>query len=424
VTGATRPATPLGVPAPRPEDPAGMPSASDLLVVGAGVMGTWTAFLAQAGGGRAVTLLDAFGAGHSRATSGDETRIIRASHGTDRFYTRWSRRARTMWLAYGEAWGVPLMLPTGTLWFAAQADGYEARSAESLAAEDVPFERLSPEALTARWPQISGRGLAWALYEPEGGTLMARRGCQAATRAFQLAGGRYGLAGVRPGRSAGGRLLEVVGQDGRTWSAETFVFACGPWLRWLFPEHLGSLIRVTKQDVIYVGPARGDDRFRPEAMPSWVEYTRAYYGVPAADDRGFKLAPDRYGPVFDPTEGERVVDPDAIRLARLYLGERFPALALAPVVETRVCQYETTPDSHFIIDRLPGFENVWIAGGGSGHGYKHGPRIGEYLVARLDGADLGAQDGPEEARFSIGPRTADPGARTSGDEMADDWSPI
>lgn len=414
----------MGVPDPRPDAPEELPPTTDLLVVGAGAMGSWTAYRAREGGGRSVTLLDAFGAGHSRATSGDETRIIRASHGPDRFYTRWSRRAREAWLAYGEAWGVPLMLPTGTLWFAAEADGYEARSAESLAAEGVPFERVSPEELEARWPQVSGAGLAWALYEPEGGTLMARLGCQAVVQAYQGLGGRYGVAAVRPGRARGGRLLDVVDGAGRRWSADAFVFACGPWLRWLFPEHLEPILRVTKQDVLYVGPPRGDTRFRPETMPSWVEYARAYYGIGAVSDRGFKLAPDRYGPVFDPTDGERVVDPDAIRLARLYLAERFPALAAAPVIETRVCQYETTPNSHFIIDRLPGFENVWLAGGGSGHGYKHGPRIGEYLVARLGGAALGAQDGPGESRFVLRPRIADPGARTSGDEMARDWSPI
>ena len=414
----------MGVPDPRPEAVGELPASSDLLVVGAGAMGSWTAHRAREGGGRSVTLLDAFGAGHSRATSGDETRIIRASHGPDRFYTRWSRRAREAWLAYGEAWGVPLMLPTGTLWFAAQEDGYEARSAEALAAEGVPFERVSPQELEARWPQISGEGPGLGAVRTRG------RDAHGAPR---LPGRRAGVPGPRRALRRGGRATRAVegratarrgGRGGARWSAQTFVFACGPWLRWLFPEQLEPILRVTKQDVLYMGPARGDARFRPESMPSWVEYARAYYGIGAVSDRGFKLAPDRYGPVFDPTDGERVVDPDAIRLARLYLAERFPALAGAPVVETRVCQYETTPDSHFIIDRLPGFENVWIAGGGSGHGYKHGPRIGEYLVARLDGAELGAQDGPEEARFVLGPRVADPGARTSGDEMARDWTPI
>jgi glycine/D-amino acid oxidase-like deaminating enzyme len=156
-------------------------------------------------------------------------------------------------------------------------------------------------------------------------------------------------------------------------------------------------------------------------MPAWCDYDAAYYGVPALDERGFKLAPDRYGPVFDPTNGERVVDPDSVRLARRYLRIRFPDLAEAPVVETRVCQYESTPDAHFIIDRHPAWANAWLAGGGSGHGFKHGPRIGEYLAARIDGAELGAQDGADEDRFRIGPRAPGSAARTGGDAMADRW---
>ena len=71
--------------------PSGTPSGTDLVVVGAGVMGAWTALLARRDG-RRTTLVDAFGAGHSRATSGDETRIIRSAHGADPFYSRWSRR--------------------------------------------------------------------------------------------------------------------------------------------------------------------------------------------------------------------------------------------------------------------------------------------------------------------------------------------
>ena len=421
----------LGLPAPLPTAADSLPRTSDLLVVGAGAFGAWTAFFAQAGGagpagriggGRQVTLLDAWGTGNSRSTSGDETRIIRSAHGDDRLYTRWARRSRELWLSYGEAWQVPLLLPTGTLWFTTAEDAFEQASAATLAAEKVPYERLEPDELLARWPQL-GRGgeLAWALFEPEGGSLMARRGCQAVTQAFQRAGGRYALAGVRPGRAAGGRLQEVVDEAGRGWSAESFVFACGPWLPWVFPEQLRNLVRVTKQDAIFIGPREGDRRFHAEALPSWIDYGRSYYGLPATDDRGFKLAPDRYGPVFDPSNGERIVDPESVRVVRRYLRDRFPDLSGQPVVETRVCQYESTPDAHFLIDRLPGYDNVWIAGGGSGHGYKHGPRLGEYLVARLDGAAEGDQDGPEESRFRIGPREPRPSSRSSADEIVRTW---
>jgi sarcosine oxidase len=413
---------------PIPSELDDLPRTPELLVVGAGTMGAWTAYWARAGGGgtdgtvggdRSVLLLDAWGAGHPRATSGDENRIIRCAHGPDRLYSRWARRATDHWRRFESEWDVPLLVQCGCLWFGHREDGFEAASAEALGELRIPAELLDPAEMTARWPQIGGaEELALALYEPEAGLLFARRGTMAAVAGFQRAGGAYGQAQVRPGRIAGGRLMDVVDQTGRTWSAGTFVFAAGPWLPSLFPDLLATLIRVTKQDVIYVGPPAGDRRFHAGSLPSWVDYDAAYWGVPAVDERGLKLAPDRLGPVFDPTDGERVVDPESIRLARSYLRRRFPDLAEAPVVETRVCQYESTPDAHFVIDRHPGLDNVWILGGGSGHGFKHGPRIGEYLVARIDGAAEGDQDGPEEARFRIGERKPAPGARTGGDTSA------
>jgi glycine/D-amino acid oxidase-like deaminating enzyme len=241
------------------------------------------------------------------------------------------------------------------------------------------------------------------------------------TRAFQRSGGTYAVAGVWPGRAEADRLLDVVDRDGRRWRAETFVFAAGPWLPRLFPDVLGDVIRVTKQDVLYFGPAAGDKRFDASAMPAWADYDAAYWGISAIEKRGFKVGPDRLGGIFDPSNGERIVDPESVRLARAYLRRRFPALGDAPVIETRVCQYESTLDAHFLIDRHPEWQNVWLVGGGSGHGFKHGPRIGEYLVARLDGAAEGEQEGPDEARFRIGPRAPGSAARTGGDAMAATW---
>jgi glycine/D-amino acid oxidase-like deaminating enzyme len=196
------------------------------------------------------------------------------------------------------------------------------------------------------------------------------------------------------------------------------VFACGPWLPQLFPSVIGDLIRVTKQDVVFLGPGAGDGRFAAEWLPCWVDYDASFYGVPAVDGRGPKAAPDRYGPVFDPTHGERIVDPDTVRLARRYLSFRFPALADQPVVETRVCQYETTPDTHFIIDRHPGLANAWIVGGGSGHAFKHGPVIGDLVAGLVRGA--GREPGHD--RFALDrPRTPATGMRSGGDSIVGWW---
>jgi monomeric sarcosine oxidase len=369
---------------------------ADVVVVGAGVMGSWIALTANREGWR-TTLIDAFGAGHPRATSGDETRIIRAAHGEDPFYSRWSREALPAWKALAEATGERLFVEAGVLWLAHDDDRFAAPSEATLRGLGVPVERLSPADLSARWPQIAVDDLAFALFEPEAGLLMARRGVATVARTLVAEGGRFELAWAEPGAAEGRRLLHVTTPNGTRHAAAQFVFAAGPWLPRLFPDVLGGLIRVTKQDVVFVGPRPGDGRFDAGAMPCWLDYHAAVYGIPAVDGRGLKIGPDRYGPIFDPTAGERLVDPESIRLARLYLAARFPDLADAPIVETRVCQYETTPDSNFIIDRHPAFDNVWLVGGGSGHGFKHGPVIGRHLVGRLAGAALA--DGEE--RFGL-----------------------
>jgi glycine/D-amino acid oxidase-like deaminating enzyme len=178
-------------------------------------------------------------------------------------------------------------------------------------------------------------------------------------------------------------LATLLLADGRTLAADAFVFACGPWLPQLFPSLLGRRIRVTQQDVFYFGPPPGDRRFEPEAMPVWIEPSGDYYCLPAADARGVKIACDAPGPLFDPTTGERRADPAGAAAARRHLARRLPALKSAPLVETRVCQYERTPDSHLVIGRHPDFGNVWLVGGGSGHGFKLGPAVGEFVAAQI-----------------------------------------
>lgn len=388
----------------------------DLVVVGAGVMGAWTARLAQRAG-RETVLVDAYGVAHPRATSGDETRIIRASHGDDELYTRWSREAREAWRDLGDEIGEPVFVEAGCLWFASDRNGVEAASESTLTRLDIPVERLSAGDVRARWPQVAIAADEFAVFEPEAGFLFARRGVAAVARSFESDGGRFELASVAPGASEGDRLLAVISSDGTRLPAAQFVFACGPWLPRLFPELLGTVIRVTKQDVVFIGPHGGDGRFAVGALPTWVDESASIYGIPAADGRGFKSAPDRYGPVFDPSAGDRLVDPESLRLVRQYVGRRFPGLADQPVIETRVCQYESTPDLHFLIDRHPRWSNVWLVGGGSGHGFKHGPRIGRAVVERLDGA----AERPEEARFGLD-RSAPPApVRAGGDRVVRLW---
>jgi glycine/D-amino acid oxidase-like deaminating enzyme len=121
------------------------------------------------------------------------------------------------------------------------------------------------------------------------------------------------------------------------------------------------------------------------------------YGFPDLEGRGFKVAFDLHGPAFDPDNGSRFPTPVKIEEARKYVADRFPALANSPIIGSRVCQYENTSNGDFVIDRHPSLENVWICGGGSGHGFKHGPAIGEYMAARV----TGSPEPPVQARFSL-----------------------
>jgi sarcosine oxidase len=195
--------------------------------------------------------------------------------------------------------------------------------------------------------------------------------------------------------SGKGGLTSVTTRSGKSLRAGTFVFACGPWLPTLFPDLLGERIFPTRQEVFYFGPPAGEERFKPPAMPVWVDFAEEIYGLPDFKGRGFKVAPDRHGPPVDPDSLVRVVDPESLARVREYVGRRFPALKDAPIVGSEVCQYENTSNGDFLIDRHPDLENVWLVGGGSGHGFKHGPAIGEYVAARI------LEGGPVEARFSL-----------------------
>jgi len=173
------------------------------------------------------------------------------------------------------------------------------------------------------------------------------------------------------------------------------VFACGPWLPKVFPDLLGERIFPTRQEVFYFGPPAGDDRFRAPAMPVWVDFSEEIYGLPDFEGRGFKVSLDRHGLAIDPDTGSRVFTPETLAAVRGFVGRRFPALKDAPLVLSEVCQYENTSNGDFLIDRHPERENVWLVGGGSGHGFKHGPALGEYVTARI------VEGGKVEDRFSL-----------------------
>jgi sarcosine oxidase len=374
--------------------PAAASAAYDVAVVGAGVFGVWTAFHLQQAG-RRVALIDAYGPGNARASSGGQTRVIRMGYGDKEIYTRWSMRSLGLWKsALGQAARPTLFQEAGVLWMARGEDPLTTTTLATLARLGVRHERLTRPELEARWPQIDFGPVTWAIHEPESGFLMGFHAVQAVAQRAMANGVEYLQEAVLQPSGKGG-LASVTTRSGKTLRASSFVFACGPWLPKVFPELLGDRIFPTRQEVFYFGSPAGEERFKSPAMPVWVDFAEEIYGAPDFKGRGFKVAPDRHGPPVDPDSLERVVDPATLARVHEYVGRRFPALKDAPIIGSEVCQYENTSNGDFLIDRHPDLENVWLVGGGSGHGFKHGPALGEYVTARI-------MDGkPVEPVFSL-----------------------
>jgi monomeric sarcosine oxidase len=366
----------------------------DVAVIGAGVFGAWTAYQLRRTG-RSVLLIDAYGAGNSRSSSGDESRIIRMGYGADEIYTRSAVRSLQLWQELFAETGEHLFHQTGVLWLAHEDDPYPLKTAETFDKLSVKAEKLPMSEVAHRYPQFRLERILWSLLEPESGVLLGRRAVQAVARAAMKNGVDYlqDVIELRPG----GASPVVHARDARaTISAGLYVFACGPWLPKIFPDLLAERINPTRQEVFYFGPPPGDNRFTPPLLPTWIDFKDEAYGLPDIEGRGIKIAIDRHGEPFDPDSDDRVVSHEGLAEVRRYLATRLPDLKNAPVTEARVCQYENTSNGDFLIDRHPDIANVWLVGGGSGHGFKHGPVVGEYVTARIEGSEEGI-----EPRFSL-----------------------
>ncbi len=370
----------------------------DVVVIGAGTFGMWTA-LNLVREGASVRVVDLYGPGNSRQTSGGETRGVRTSYGDrphGRLWGRWAQEAIQRWTRWDEENGDRLLprlfYNTGDLILREEMEPYLEDTRANWDALGIPYEVLTPEEVAYRWPWIRVETVGVAYYEPGAGVVRARRAIESVAEVYLREGGKLTIGRASPGARASARLRDVVLEDGESLSASTFIFACGPWFPKVFPELMGKRLRIPMGHVFYFGIPPGDERFMYPNMPS--------YGVPSCtgwpgltrDHRGFRV---RVGgrPPEDPDFSDRWIDKPFHRRPRAILEDYFPDLVGAPVLETRACHYEISVDSNFIVDRHPDFENVWLAGGGSAEAFKFGPVLGEYIARRV----LGLEDDPELA---------------------------
>lgn len=370
------------------------------IVVGAGTFGASLAWM-LAREGVTVTLIDQFEPGDARSTSGGETRLYRSSHGGDPEYTASARRAYELWRELEAATGESLLVETGVAWFAHREDGWEAHSERVMRELAIPVERLTPEQTARLYPSFAGDDVSFTLFEPEAGAIRASRAVKALARAAEAEGARVKRGRARPSGHA------VALEDGTVLEAGVTIWACGCWLGNLFPGLVS--LRVTRQELFFFdgGPEWA-------SAPCWVDYDVAAYGTGDIDHLGVKAAPDVEGPLVGPDdELPPCGSPEGEAASRAYVARRFPALATAPLKHSTCCRYELSADSNFLAGPHPADPGVWIVGGGSGHGFKHGPAMAERVVAALRGtAELPERFGLHERQPGRSFRTAGSNAST------------
>ncbi|HUF26393.1 MAG TPA: FAD-dependent oxidoreductase [Gemmatimonadaceae bacterium] len=390
---------------PRSSAPSVGGASPDVVVIGAGAFGGWTAYNLVRMGAR-VTLVDAFGPGNSRSTSGDETRGVRSSYG-DRphgdQWMRWANEAIQRWRAWdeehGRAQGMPLFYQTGDLIMRSDWSSYLTDTKKLWDEQGIPNAVLSSAEVNYRYPVIGLEDIGVALYEPGAGVVRARRACESVATVFRALGGRLVIGRVQTSLAANGELTELRLSTGETLRADSYVFAVGPWMWKMFPVLLERRMRTPLGHVYYFGTPPGDERFTHPNLPSFSFPGITGWPALGEDNRGFRVRTGG-GPHGDPDESQRWIEGERHERPRNFLADRFPLLENAPILETRACHYELTVTRNFIIDRHPEMPNVWLAGGGSAEGFKFGPVVGEYIASRV----LGNEGDPELASsFKLSP---------------------
>ena len=414
--------------APAPELGRSLPShgasSADVVVIGAGAWGSFTAMNLRKMGAK-VTLVDAYGPGNARSTSGDETRGVRSSYGDKtgqlgELWMLWARESIKRWIAFDDEWGkhfrLNLFHTTGDLIFRSEWDNFQLRTKVWWERHKIPFQVLSPDDVRKAFPVISIDDITAILYEPDAGVVRARRAAQTAAAVFETLGGRIVIGRATPSIIANGRLEEISLDTGERLRADTFVFAVGPWLGKTFPDILTKKTAVPIGYVCYLSTPINDQRFTFPNLPSYNFPGVTGWPALPVDNRGFRVRGTERLPAvataassgsgdtgsnlanakeaqaeppaqLDPDTSDRWTSAENIAGSRNFIAHRFPLLKDAPISQTHACHYEFTSSGNFIIDRHPEMTNAWIVGGGNAEGFKFSPVIGEYAAKRVMGIE-------------------------------------
>jgi sarcosine oxidase len=363
-------------------------------VLGLGGVGTAACrFLAAEG--HQVVGFEQFRLDHDRGSSYGASRIIRKVY-PDALYARLMEAAYPLWDALERESGEELFLRCGGFFFGPEGHPEMTETEEALTQVGVPYQRWSAAESARRLPPLRLASDEYGIYEPESGLLRASRCVLANARGAAALGAELreeaAVEQIEP-TSGSIRLRSERGVE----EFDRLVVTAGPWTGRLLAPWVRLPLTVTRQQYAHFTVTGERAAFAPERFPVWIDMADYYYGFPEHDGiPGAKVALHVPGPPHDPDSPDREPSEADNAVLRNYVERRLPEAA-GPVTLAKVCLYTMTPDSDFIVDRLPGDPRVVFIGGLSGHGFKF-----TVLLGRI-AADLALERDPghDLSRFAL-----------------------
>ena len=347
---------------------------TDICILGGGIMGLAAAYSIGKTSDTKVLLLDRYGVGNDYCSSNDVNRVFRYSYGNDELYTKMAVESLKLWKDLEKESGQEILLPTGLLMLQGEdqgANNFNEASYRTLSRMKLGAEQLETEELKSRFPQFRAKK---AFFDPHGGVLLA-------SKALSVLSTLSAKHGVEIHKGHARKLIfgdhpSVETADGENVRFHKLIITTGPWSNSLLNPKLTSMVP-TRQQLIYLGPTKGLDQFRPRNFP--VFFTDHHYGLPAAGIEGVKVSPKELKEQVDPEKANRSVDEEQVVECREVCRRFVPDLANGELVRTKVCLYDMTENSDFVLDKDPDHPEVVYGYGFSGHGFKFALLIGTLL---------------------------------------------
>jgi monomeric sarcosine oxidase len=357
----------------------------DVIVLGGGIMGISTA-LALVDAGKKVLLLEQFEPGHIKGSSHGDGRVVRFNY-TEGIYVEMAKLGYPAWERLSRDSGESLLLKTGILEYGPMGSREVHESETQLKHYAIPYETLSTSEAAKRFPQYRLKENTHIIYQPEGAVARATPAVLASWRLFQARGGTA-VTGRRIKKlEISSEQVKVTSQTGESWEAASLVLTTGSWSKDMVEAMGMSLpLLATQETLAYFAPKENAPSHRVGDMPIMIDYHDAenpFYCLPIVDVQGVKLGWHHTGKVIHPDDSRETPTP-ILEGMREWISQTFPHLH-PHEIQIASCLYTNTPDYHFILDKHPNYENVVIAAGFSGHGFKFGPIIGEILAQLVMG---------------------------------------